>query len=131
MTVNLIPSINETGLPMLEVFICGKNHLFILDSGSTSNLVSADLKNSVEHSLSGEGTTYSFEGTVADCSIVKMSYSIGSAVHEADFTVTAAATFSVFMEESGLLVEGILGIPFLIEHQCVLDFSEGRLLLEE
>lgn len=130
MKIDLIPSIKETGLPLVEIEIAGKNHLFILDTGATTNIISNVLKDSVEHTIAGEGTSYSFEGNVVDCQVVKLPYSVSGAVHESDFTVTDAATFEVFKMESNLNVEGIMGIPFLIKHGCVIDFMHGKLYLE-
>ena len=129
MTVDLVPSIRETGLPLIEIAIAGKRHLFILDTGASANLISGTLKDSVDHTPAGEATSYSFEGNVVDCPMVRLSYSVGGDSHEASFTVTDPSTFEVFMEESGLEVVGIMGIPFLIEHKCVVDFCVGSLTL--
>ena len=74
MTVDLAPSILKTGLPLIEVVLDWAKHLFLLDSGASTNLVASSLKDSLPH--------------------------------EAEFTVTDDSTFSVFMEESGIAVEG-------------------------
>lgn len=129
MTIDLAPSLIKTGLPLIEVFLSGQKHLFLLDSGASTNLVASSLKDSLPHEAAGAGMSYSFEGNVADLSIVRMTYSMDDVPHEANFTVTDDSTFSVFMVESGLVVEGIMGIPFLVEHQCVVDFRTGSLSL--
>ena len=73
--------------------------------------------------------TYSFEGAAAECPIIRLSYSLKGTSHESDFTVTDASTFGVFQEESDMLVEGIMGLPFLVEHRCVIDYIYGNVTL--
>lgn len=130
MKIDLIPSIKETGLPLIEVGVCGRNRLFLLDSGSTANLVTSTLKDACPHSDAGASKSYSVGGNGLDCSMVKMGYDIAGVPRESEFMVTDPSTFDVFREESGLTVEGIMGIPFLIQHRCVVDFRKGRLSLK-
>lgn len=127
--IDLASSIQRTGLPLIEVIVSNVKRMFILDSGASTNLVSSSLGEQIGATIVGAGTTFSFEGNVADLPIIQLCYSLGRESHIANFTITDSSTFNVFEVESGIKVVGIMGIPFLIAHKCLVDFAIGQLSL--
>lgn len=129
--INIVPSIKRTGLPLMLLEIAGKQRLFLIDSGSSSNLISNSLNSIAKTRFIASGTSFGYEGQKVDHDIVQTVYYFNRKKFVGIFTLTSDDTFDVFKEESNLTVEGILGVPFLINHNCILDFEKGVLMVDD
>ena len=119
-------SIRIVGIPIIRLEIMGKEYCFIVDSGSSLNLISSALKQIVEPKHTSIG---SFESSVVGGDIVKDSvyvlpYSIDGEQYTDEFGFVSEKTFEV-LEECGVKVYGLIGTPFMCKHRIIVDFCQG------
>jgi len=115
-----------TGLPVVT-FCQGEKKLnFILDTGSTDNIIDSGVLENVAHSVSRKkSSVFGMEGkgnVVPICSIT-LSYKDDDYTY--DYLVCdMASAFSKIKETNGVTVHGIIGSKFFRKFRYVLDFNE-------
>ena len=119
------------GLPIVPIDINGKTRLFLLDSGSQRNAISdEDAIAMACFKPSGKTIkTSGLEGHTCETVLGDLTYEIAGHAFESEFYVLSSKTFASFKEDSGLIVSGILGISFMLTHNCVMDFSKGTVMV--
>lgn len=110
----------------IPVEIDGKEHLFMLDSGASRNVIDESLQKHLGSSvgdkflLDAEGQRIKFEFFASPrMRIGKTEWTCSE--------VIGCFDFSLIQEATGRNIEGILGIPFFDEHIIQLDFDRGQL----
>lgn len=124
---NINEGIAICGLPIVPIDINGKTCYFLLDTGAQNNGVSdadpdamAGFKPS-EYVIQNTG----LDGHSCFTPLGSLSYSIAGYTFEDQFFILPGSTFAGVKQETGLLISGIMGIPFMIKHNCALDFGKG------
>ena len=123
-------SLNNTGLPLIQLEILHKRHWFVVDTGSNANLLSSELKEELEanHKSVGSSFTSGIGGNTEKGELFIVPYILDDYIFSDCFMTVSAATFQAF-ENSGVKVSGLLGTPFLLFHRCLVDYSEGAVYL--
>ena len=119
-------SINMVGIPIINLEIMGKEYRFVVDSGSSVNLLSSSLKSIVEPILDSIGTreTSGIGGHVVKDSVYVLPYAIDGEQYTDEFGFVSEKTFEGF-EECGIKVYGLIGTPFMCRHRIIVDFCQG------
>jgi len=104
--------------------IAGKAVTFLLDSGCTTNLISRQLFNTLSARVRGKMEPYNGEyGTLADGSCIPF-----YGIVELTGCVRDQAIQEMFIA-SQLKEDAILGMPFLKQHGCHIDFSKSAMVM--
>ena len=118
---------------MIQMDILGKQHRFIVDTGSNVNLISSKLV--AEHELAltpvGSLSTSGLGGHAEKGDVFMLPYSMDGNQYSDEFSVVSDSTFQVIEEEYGVKISGLVGTSFMLFHRVVIDFSEGVIHLCE
>lgn len=125
MKQSLRKSLNYFGLPIIQLEVMGKMHLFIADTGSNVNLVSSELKDEFAncHASVGKFSTLGVGGD-SENEMYELQYSIDGMAFS-DLFGTLDGTFKVLEEEYGIRISGLVGTEFMVRHHVIIDFSDG------
>lgn len=124
---NIKEGLTNYGFLIIPLVINQKTCRFIIDSGSQRNALSdADLEAMVCFKPSGKMVeTAGLYGQKCDTPLGLLSYEIGGQRCEDEFFIISGKTFTLFKEESGIEISGLLGLTFLKKYHCVIDLAEG------
>jgi hypothetical protein len=120
------------GMLIVPINVNTKTYYFILDSGSQSNCIS-DSDNALMAEFKGDGETIKTYGIGSHCyesACGKLTYSIAGHTFEEDFTTISGKTFETMNEVFGFAISGMMGIPFMIQHNCIINFKKGTVSVE-
>ena len=119
-------SIRIVGIPIIRLEIMGKECCFVVDSGSSVNLISSSLKQIVEPKQISIGSfeTSVIGGDVVKDSVYVLPYTIDGEQYTDEFGFVSEKTFEGF-EECGIKVYGLIGTPFMCKHRIIVDFCQG------
>lgn len=124
--------LEKAGLPLILTTDNPKNLCFLIDTGSTNDVIFDFV---YEHfkdyfTLTAEnqnimGIDGSLKPSIivnADLQFEDLSYKAPFVILEANDAITQVQT------ETGIQIHGVLGIPFLMENKCLIDFN--RLIIK-
>jgi len=135
MNYSLALGIQKLSMPLVTAKINGVNLTFLIDTGATHNTIA-----SFVYEQMGEAFVVSkennkimgVEGVYQDVIIVNAILEIERIKIKADFSVIDMNDAVIrLQEETGLQLHGFLGIPFLIENNCIIDFQKQELVIPE
>ena len=135
MNYSLALGIQKLSMPLVTAKINGVNLTFLIDTGATHNTIA-----SFVYEQMGEAFVVSkennkimgVEGVYQDVIIVNAILGIERIKIKADFSVIDMNDAVIrLQEETGLQLHGFLGIPFLIENNCIIDFQKQELVIPE
>ena len=115
------------GLPIVSIEIKGKTCYFLLDTGAQNNGVS---DGSPEAMAGFQPSKYvqqhiGFDGHAKFTPLGSLTYELAGNSFEEQVMVIPGNTFSGMGQEAGIQISGLLGMPFMVKHNCVLDFEKG------
>lgn len=120
--------LEKAGLPLILTTDNPKNLCFLIDTGSTNNVIFnfvyqhfKDYFTLTTDSQSIMGIDGSLKPTIiinADLQFDDLRYKASFAVLEANDAITQVQA------ETGIQIHGVLGIPFLMENKCLIDFDK-------
>ena len=120
--------LEKAGLPLILTTDNPKNLCFLIDTGSTNDVIFdfvyehfKDYFSLTADSQSLMGIDGSLKPTIiinADLQFNDLRYKTSFAVLEANDAITQVQA------ETGIQIHGILGTPFLIENKCLIDFDK-------
>lgn len=120
-------SINKIGLPLI-VTSSKPNLCFLIDTGATHNVIFTFVLESIKDSVSfvdSSNTIMGIEGNPTDVPQIEMCLDFQDNQSRSIFSVLAANNaISKIQNESGIQIHGILGIPFLVQNEWILDFKQ-------
>lgn len=124
---SIIDSLNAHCSPVIPIVINGKTCRFLIDCGSQKNAVSdADPDAIACFKPSGEVIqTSGFDGHECNTPLGILTYEIGGQPCDDEFFVIPGKTFTLFQEQTGIQLSGLLGLVFLKKYHCIIDFSKG------
>ena len=124
--IDLKYGLNKVGLPLI-VTSNNPNLCFLIDTGATHNVIFSFVVKALRDNITitGEGAKISgIDGSEHDTKTLSISLQIEDKEIPVDFNMMEATEIvRKVQEESGVQIHGILGVPFLDEHKCVLDFD--------
>ncbi|MCM1223155.1 MAG: retropepsin-like domain-containing protein [Lachnospiraceae bacterium] len=120
--------LEKTGLPLVITSGKLKNLCFLIDTGSTHNVLFDFVYEHFKDEfrlLENTNSLFGIEGNKQEVFTVEATFCIG----EQDFTsvfsvMNASKAIAQVQEETGVQIHGILGIPFLMENEWILDFNK-------
>lgn len=123
--------LEKAGLPLILTTENPKNLCFLIDTGSTNNVVFDFV---YEHfkdyftPTSDSQNIMGIDGSLKPTIIVNAELQFDDIRYKAPFVVLEAndAIMQV-QEESGIQIHGILGIPFLLDNKLVLNFNNLKI----
>lgn len=123
--------LEKAGLPLILTTENPKNLCFLIDTGSTNDVifdfVYQHLKNFFTPN-SGSQNIMGIDGSLKSTIIVNAELQFDDLRYKAPFAVLEANdAFGRVQDETGIQIHGILGIPFLIENKCILDFNNLKI----
>ena len=120
--------LEKAGLPFIVTMGKLQNICFLIDTGSTHNIiydfVYEHIKDSVR--LIGEKQrTIGMDGIYKESFTIEATFNFEDEDYTSTFSVLEAnAAVSIVQEESGIQMHGVLGIPFLVQNKWIVDFDK-------
>ncbi len=123
--------LEKAGLPLILTTENPKNLCFLIDTGSTNNVVFDFVYehfNDYFTLTSDSQNIMGIDGSLKPTIIVNAELQFDDIRYKAPFVVLEAndAIMQV-QEESGIQIHGILGIPFLLDNKLVLNFNNLKI----
>lgn len=127
MNYSINKTINRCGLPL--VVTSTSPHLcFLVDTGASNNIIFSyvlDAVNVEYTKLDDVNSLMGIDGNPVNVTQIEASVSFDNKTATSIFSVLDAnTTIAKIQKECGVQLHGILGIPFLLENEWVLDFKQ-------
>lgn len=120
-------SLQKVGLPLILTSGKLKNLCFLIDTGSTHNCLFDFVYEHFKEEfklLEDSSGVMGIEGHYKECPTIEATFTFESADCTSTFSVLSASeAIRQIQDETGVQIHGILGIPFLTENKCVIDFE--------
>lgn len=135
MEYSLAIGLEKLCMPLLVAKVNGAALTFIIDTGATHNTVASF----VYEQLSGgftlsdkENKVMGIEGNYHSTPVVEAVLYLDDTPVRTEFSVVDMNDAVMQIQnEVGLQIHGFLGIPFLIENKCVLDFEKKTIVINK
>lgn len=125
--------LQKTGLPLIISSGKLKNLCFLIDTGSTHNILFDYVYEIFKEEFKVLGDTQNImgiEGEFKEAQIIEATFNFEGKDYTSTFSVFNATNAVIqVQEETGVQIHGILGIRFLIENKWVLDFDKNIIRL--
>ena len=127
--------IQNIGLPLILSSGELKNICFLIDTGATHNVlfdfVYEHLKNDVKFTNTNN-RIMGIEGHYIETLIIEATFNFEGVICTSTFSVLNASDAILNIQnETGIQIHGILGMQFLLENKCVLDFDKQQISLNK
>ncbi len=135
MEISLKKSIEAVRMTLLNVNVGNCQLTFDIDTGSTENLVFDFVSNQLSDvfkPIEGSSKVFGIDGNYKENPCVEAELSIGDKSFKVRFNaVNADQTVINLQNDYGFQLHGILGIPFLLDNHCVINFNNKTITIEE
>lgn len=135
MEISLKKSIEAVRMTLLNVNVGNCQLTFDIDTGSTENLVFDFVSNQLSDvfkPIEGSSKVFGIDGYYKENPCVEAELSIGDKSFKVRFNaVNADHTVINLQNDYGFQLHGILGIPFLLDNHCVINFNNKTITIEE
>jgi len=135
MEISLKKSIEAVKMTLLNVNVGNCQLTFDVDTGSTENLVFDFVSNQLSDvfkPIEGSSKVFGIDGNYKENPCVEAELSIGDKSFKVRFNaVNADQTVINLQNDYGFQLHGILGIPFLVDNHCVINFNNKTITIEE
>ena len=119
--------LEKIGLPLIVTSGKLKNLCFLIDTGATHNVLFTYVFEHFRNEfrvLDEHQSTMGIEGNYKECPTIEATFSFEGIDYTSTFTVLDATNaVAQIQEETGMQIHGILGIPFLVENEWIVDFE--------
>lgn len=127
MNYTIQKTIEKCGLPLVVTSV--SPHLcFLVDTGASNNIIFSYVLEavSIEHTKLDNGNSLmGIDGNPINVPQIEVSVCFDNKTATSIFSVIdATATIAQIQKECGVQIHGILGIPFLVENEWVLNFNQ-------
>ena len=120
--------LEKTGLPLMLTSGKLKNICFLIDTGSTHNVLFDFVYNHFKDEfklLEGAYRTMGIEGHYKETPIIEAAFNFEGIDYTSTFSVLDASdAIKQVQEETGVQIHGVLGVQFLIENKWIVDFEK-------
>lgn len=135
MEYSLKETIEKVGMTLIDVRVNGVKLTFDIDTGSTENIVFDFVYNQLNNAfnpIDGSTKVFGIDGNYVENPHAEAKLIIGDKTILTQFNVVNAdQTVINLQNDYGFQLHGILGIPFLVENHCVIDFSNYTITIGE
>ncbi len=129
----LLFGLQKTGLPLIITSGKLKNLCFLIDTGSTHNILFSYVYEHFSDEfkiLNNTQNIMGIEGEYKEPPIIEGTFNFEGKDYTSTFSVFNATNAVVHIEEeTGVQIHGILGIQFLIENKWVINFDKNIIKL--
>ena len=129
----LLFGLQKTGLPLIITSGKLKNLCFLIDTGSTHNILFSYVYEHFSDEfkiLNNTQNLMGIEGEYKETPIIEGTFNFEGKDYTSTFSVFNATNAVVHIEEeTGVQIHGILGIQFLIENKWVINFDKNIIKL--
>lgn len=125
-----LKGIKETGVPIVTFTHKGKPLNFIVDTGSSNNIISTNVYKQLEKvDISSEvSSVYGVDGNNISIGGTVLTYlQCDKKVYLASFEVMNIPALDKFSSEENINIAGFIGSNFLSKYNWVIDFSHNNL----
>ena len=134
MKLSLATGIQKLSMPLLNVRINDTTLTFLIDTGSTHNVIASFVFEQLKHCFKVLDETNVFmgvEGIYQETSYASTTLVLDDMKIQTIFSVIDMnETVLKLQDETGLQLHGLLGIPFLMDNKCIIDFRTQEILIE-
>ena len=127
MTISVQNTLDKANVLLVIAQINGVNLIFDIDTGSTYNVIFDFVYNQLKEAFAETTNTiklFGIDGKYTENRIVKTSLSLDNLVLNTEFQVVEANNaVTNFQNDYGVQLHGILGVQFLKNNNCVIDFA--------
>ena len=120
--------LEKTGLPLMLTSGKLKNICFLIDTGSTHNVLFDFVYNHFKDEfklLEGAYRTMGIEGHYKETPIIEATFNFEGIDYTSTFSVLDASdAIKQVQEETGVQIHGVLGVQFLRENKWIVDFEK-------
>lgn len=120
--------LEKAGLPLILTTDNPKNLCFLIDTGSTSDVIFDFVYQHFKDyfTLTAESQNImGIDGSFKSSFIVNTDLQFNDLRYKAPFVVLEANdAINQVQAETGIQIHGVLGIPFLMENKCLIDFNK-------
>lgn len=121
--------LEKAGLPLILTTDSPKNLCFLIDTGSTNDVIFDFVYNHFKNYFtrtSGSQNIMGIDGSLKPSIIVNADLQFDDMRYKAPFVVLEANDAIIQVQaETGIQIHGVLGIPFLLENKCLIDFDNS------
>ena len=119
--------LEKTGLPLIVTTEHPKNICFLIDTGSTENIIFQFVYTHFKDlfpRIEGNQGIMGIDGRMKNAFFVNAELTFDDLHYIASFAILEAtdAIHKVY-SDTGIQIHGILGIPFLVDNGCIIDFN--------
>lgn len=133
MNHSLSESLLKLSMPLVKARVCGVNLTFLVDTGSTHNVIASFVYEQIRNAfmITGESNkVMGIDGKYQDVIIVNATLEIEGVELKSDFNVVDMSDVVMqLQDETGLQLHGLLGIPFLMDNKCIIDFGKQEITI--
>lgn len=132
MNISFDYTLNNTKLPIISIMIENKKINFIIDTGSTCNLIDSNIVEYFKDIVKPVGEYYinGIDGTKHKVDVVVIPLKIEEKIFKQNFCVKPLLeAFKNIEKECGIQVHGLLGTDFLLKNKCIIDFKSMEVKL--
>lgn len=133
MNYSLSEGIRKLSMPLVTARVCGINLTFLIDTGSTHNVIASFVYEQLKKSfiIKGENNkVMGVDGKYRDVIIVNTTVEIEGIELKTNFNVVDMSDAVMqLQDETGMQLHGLLGIPFLVDNKSIIDFSRQEITI--
>lgn len=131
----LIFGLQKVGLPLILTSSKLKNLCFLIDTGSTHNVLFDFVYNHFKDEfklLEGAYRTMGIEGHYKETPIIEATFNFEGIDYTSTFSVLDASdAIAQVQEETGIQIHGVLGTTFLLENNWIINFKQMKVTDEK
>lgn len=120
--------LEKAGLPLILTTESPKNLCFLIDTGSTNDVIFDFVYQHFKDyfTLTAESQNImGIDGSLKPTIIVNADLQFDDLRYKAPFVVLEAnEAINQVQAETGIQIHGVLGIPFLLQNKCLIDFDK-------
>lgn len=136
MKYSIATGIQKLSMPLLNVKIANQKLTFLIDTGATHNVIASfvyeQMKDVFVLLKDNNNKMMSVEGKYKETPIVETHINIAENCMRTEFSVVYMNdTVIQLQNETGLQLHGLLGIPFLMDNKCILDFNNQEITISK
>lgn len=128
MEYSLEEGIKKIRMPLLVASVNGIELTFLIDTGASNNVIASFVYDQLQEGFVLLGKQFKMmgvEGNYNTVATVETFLSFRNLNIKTTFSVVNLNDAVIHMQqEYGLQVHGFLGIPFLIDNKCIIDFDK-------
>ena len=118
----------------MNVRINGINLTFLIDTGATHNVIASFVYEQLKHCftlLDENNKIMGVEGLYQETPYASTTLILDDMKIQTNFSVIDMnETVIKLQDETGLQLHGFLGIPFLMDNKCIIDFRTQEFIIE-